>query len=337
MARIHYWGFIVNVEGQPIEGADISLYLAGTDTPILIYNDEFSPNSTDTDPQTTSTTNGYFEVWIPDSNEGGYNTTQKFKLSWEKTGIASGFIDYVDVFSTSVAVNETDSVDITKDKSVSNKLAYLWEAHRLDNDHVVHGIDEVNELDPINTIKNKLMNNSLAFDWNKHKSLTFATSGASGDTLVVGTSATSADYPHGIKPLKVSDNILITDSEYWRTNRVISHNDGKKWDDHVNSPTGHGISPVDENDTDTTKNKLVSNFLMNTNHSETVLSHNWSLSGSNYIIDVLHDLITDYPVVQLYDTDTKLQVTPVSVKSMSNSTIRVENTTQINAEIIILK
>jgi hypothetical protein len=164
MARVHYWSFLVNVEGQPIEGADVSIYLAGSTIEALVYNDEFSSSSTSITPQLESTTNGYFEFWLPDTNsDDGYDTTQKFKVLWEKTGIASGYIETIDMYPTFSPVNETDSVNSTKDKTVSNALAYLWEEHRLDFNHLAHGISEIDISDSTDIVKDKLLSNYLGY------------------------------------------------------------------------------------------------------------------------------------------------------------------------------
>jgi hypothetical protein len=115
---------LLNKEGQPIENADVSIYLAGTNTDATVFLDEFSSSSVSTSPQVITNENGYFEFWLPDPNSSsGYSITQKFKIYWDKTGIETGYIDYVDIYPTSSPVNETDS-DEVKDKSISNLLAF---------------------------------------------------------------------------------------------------------------------------------------------------------------------------------------------------------------------
>jgi len=81
----------------------------------------------------------------------------------------------------------------------------------LDDSYTTHGLAEVDETD-ISTIKNKLVSNGLAKEWTDHDSLTFATSGTSGSTYVMGTSAD--EYPHGIEPINFSDTPLSTTEEY---------------------------------------------------------------------------------------------------------------------------
>ena len=98
MARNHYWQYLLNEEGQPIEDADITVTLAGTSTAAYVFEAESGGVATITPGITTSST-GYFEFWIGDSREtNGYAKTQKFKIQWAKTGISTQNIDNVDVF-----------------------------------------------------------------------------------------------------------------------------------------------------------------------------------------------------------------------------------------------
>jgi len=98
MARIHFWSYLLNEEGQPLQNADVTIYLAGTVVPADIYLQEAGGTYTDTAPQLTTNSEGYFEFWIGDVNEvAGYATPQKFKLSWEKIGVATGLIDFIDI------------------------------------------------------------------------------------------------------------------------------------------------------------------------------------------------------------------------------------------------
>lgn len=61
MARYHYWQFLVNQEGQPINAADINVYLAGTTTPANVYTSETGTAYTNTLPQASTNELGYFE------------------------------------------------------------------------------------------------------------------------------------------------------------------------------------------------------------------------------------------------------------------------------------
>lgn len=130
MARYHYWQFIANQEGQPINNAEVSLFLAGTDTPARVYKSEFGGETTEEVPQVYTNKAGYFEFWLGDDTElEGYPIGQKFKLQWNKENIASGSIDWVDIFPGFGPVDETDDSSSIKNKLVSNSLAHGWEQH----------------------------------------------------------------------------------------------------------------------------------------------------------------------------------------------------------------
>jgi hypothetical protein len=98
MARIHFWSYLLNEEGQPLQNAEVTVFLAGTVVPADIYLQEAGGTFTDVEPQLVTNSEGYFEFWIGDVNEvAGYATPQKFKLSWEKIGVATGIIDFIDI------------------------------------------------------------------------------------------------------------------------------------------------------------------------------------------------------------------------------------------------
>jgi hypothetical protein len=312
MSRIHWWSFLVNEEGQPINNADISIYLAGTTVPAKIFLDEFSTESEDSIPQLKSSKNGYFEFWIPDVTSDIYTSGQKFKIEWDKAGLEYGYIDFVDIYPSYYPVDENKS-DTKKDKTVSNELAQRWESHALDDSHVIHGIEEIT-FEDLNTIRNRTISNKDGFEWEKHTNSIFTTEGTSGQTFITGTHATSADFPHDIHPWNPSENIELTDSNYWIKNRLISHHYGTKWNNHVENGELHHNS-----------------------YHESISSTDWSPSGANYIFDVIHQLNEPYPMIQMWNTDTKLQQDPVSIKSLSSSGSRIENDSEINAKVIILK
>ena len=205
--RAHYWQFLINTEGQPIQDANISVYIANTTIPASIYQSEYGGSIVPTIPQFSTTPEGYFEFWVDTSDYAG---DTKFKIAWEKTGISTGFIDFVDVFYT-MAVDETD-VDILKNKTLSNFLAYKWEEHRLHNDIIddvtsVHNIHSVDESDT-DSDKNKLISNNLAKIWDDHLT----------DPAVSGA--------HGLEP--VDENNINADY-----NKLLSNSIAKRWEDHV--------------------------------------------------------------------------------------------------------
>ena len=99
MARVHYWQFLLNKEGNPIPDADIYIYESGSETPMYIYTSETGGTASNDTPHIVSNSAGYFEFWIGDENEvNGYGPDVKFKIAWQKFGISSGYIDFVEVF-----------------------------------------------------------------------------------------------------------------------------------------------------------------------------------------------------------------------------------------------
>jgi len=98
MARVHFWSFLVDEEGRPIQGANIDVYLAASTSPAFVYDSETALIASNTVPQTTTNHEGYFEFWVGDVSESfGYSTPQKFRIEWTKTGLAEGFIEYLDI------------------------------------------------------------------------------------------------------------------------------------------------------------------------------------------------------------------------------------------------
>jgi hypothetical protein len=209
MSRFHYWQYLLNTEGQPIPDANISLYLAGTDTPATVYFDEFASNNSDQTPQLITNNLGYFEFWVGDEDEiKGYNRGQKFKLEWEKPGVAVGSIDWIDIYPYIIEVDETDSFSNSKNKVISNKMAYRWEEHRthslIENGFPIHGIEPINEISEDN-YPNKTLSNKLAKRWNDHAIYSFSS---------IASSASAS--PHGLESVNIND----TDETF---NKLVSN------------------------------------------------------------------------------------------------------------------
>jgi hypothetical protein len=61
MSRIHYFSFLVDDHGHPLSGVDVSIFLAGTETPARIFDTEFGGTYNSTAPQLTTNAKGYFE------------------------------------------------------------------------------------------------------------------------------------------------------------------------------------------------------------------------------------------------------------------------------------
>jgi len=328
MARYHYWSFIVNEEGQPIEGADISVYLAGTELPVYIYEDEYAGSTISSAPQITSLKNGYFEFWLPDTNEEiGYDNLQKFKLSWDKSGIESGTVDYIDIFPPVIPVNELD-LDKTRNKTVSNYLAFGWESHVLNDSHIAHGIEEADPDLTDDTSKNKLVSNIWVDNWNSHVNSTPTTELSGG--------------PHGFGTLDLSDppsNIYLFD-------RIISHYQGNKWDGHVENDYGdspHNIEQVDETSYDTTKNKLVSNDLIRRFYSDRASIEkfiytidDWTLrSDGDYDVIVSHEEYDHFPQVTIWDISEREIIYPTDIISENEYNVRIINEEPIYIKVLI--
>ncbi len=123
MARIHYFSFITDDEGNAIPEVHISIYLAGTTVPADIYTSEIGAGWVSQAPQLLTNKLGYFEFWVSADTEGeqGYPIGQKFKISWWKEGVASGYIDYVDILPYGLLSVSFDSTDDTFNKLMSNQ------------------------------------------------------------------------------------------------------------------------------------------------------------------------------------------------------------------------
>lgn len=171
--RIKYFGYILNSEGQPIGGASVSILKAGTDTPVYVFISESGGSPIIATPQVTTKSDGYYEFWIADEEDVnyGYPYSQKIKVSWFKSGVTEGYVDYISVFPYIKAVDEADSTTsslaLIKNKSVSNRLAYLWTQHKnadvitTGDSTLTHGIEPVDETDSTDTDKNKLVSNAM--------------------------------------------------------------------------------------------------------------------------------------------------------------------------------
>lgn len=168
MARVHYWQYILDEDGRPLENVEIRFYL--NDNPTVeaeIFTDPALGISTTTGEANILTNgDGFFEFWIGDEFEilSGYSSSQKFRLTWARAGIYSGFINDIDVFPPIFTVDEDDNTSVIKDdknKLVSNELAYKWDTHV---DAEIGGAPH--EFAPVDTTSsdetfNKLVSNSL--------------------------------------------------------------------------------------------------------------------------------------------------------------------------------
>ncbi len=140
MARIHYWQYLADEDGKPISGVAIKFYLQDSvpETEAQIYlNPTVGHTTTTTAVSLTTDVDGYFQFWLGDEWElnGGYASTQKFKLTWSGAGLASGNIENLDIYPPLYQVNTTitgvaDPIEARrKNKLISNELAQSWTSH----------------------------------------------------------------------------------------------------------------------------------------------------------------------------------------------------------------
>lgn len=131
--RIHIWHYIIKEDGEPMENADIRLYLSGTTTEANIYLTKNSANYTTCRNADLKTNNdGYVEFWLAgDWESGGHAFTQLFKLEWYKAGTAPGYIEDYNPWPNTLIWRDTNSSADRdyRNKFVSDQLANKWLTH----------------------------------------------------------------------------------------------------------------------------------------------------------------------------------------------------------------
>jgi len=133
-SRTYFWHYIVNEEGQPIQNAEVRLYL--DDDPTIeatIFLTEVSILSTTCSVADIKTDNdGFFAFWLGNEFEdGGHSLRQEFRLEWFKAGTAPGLIKEINPWPNAFAwqnVNTGADRDY-KNKFVSDYLANKWWTH----------------------------------------------------------------------------------------------------------------------------------------------------------------------------------------------------------------
>jgi len=98
MARFKFAGVYLARKGDKLVAvpyADISIYLAGTDTPAVVYTSETGSYYISSAPQLNTNENGEFEFYVDDTD---YDYTQKFKIVCSKPGYETKTWDYVSIF-----------------------------------------------------------------------------------------------------------------------------------------------------------------------------------------------------------------------------------------------
>ena len=247
MARTHIWKFLVNQAGEPIEDAVVNIYRAGTEVPVWVYFDEFSSGGTRIAPQVATLENGYFEFWIDeleefdvcnmdavdDENSTAYPFNQKFKIKWEKPGIAQGYVDYIDVFPAnryfeaasldSCAEGENGSGWTTMNKLISNELACKWDNHvdsdirEIPNPSDIHGLGYLDTTQD-SDIFNKILTNNQGWLWDWHENTNVHEYSISPSAGAIGGKWLDGRSPHDLHPVNTAD---ISGPEIW--NKVVSN------------------------------------------------------------------------------------------------------------------
>jgi len=296
MARYHFWGFIVNEAGEPIENADITVKLAGSDTLACIYLDEYSSYNTCSDtnftggPQIQTLENGYYEFWIGDITEThGYRHDQKFKIDWKRIGVTHGMIDYVNILpmsepafpanlSSCASASSSGAISTELNKLVSDALVCKWNSHEASRVELSnpHGLEYV-DVTQTDNIRNKIISNDLGWEWSQH------------------VESTIQNY-------------------------------------NVSAGPPHGLQEVDLNSVDPLRNKVLSNkdmheLYINMMRSYEILitENDWINTGNNidWYYNINHNLDTYYPHVTCYNNATHEIEKMTTVTYIDRDNIRI--------------
>lgn len=350
MARRHYWQFLVTDEGNPIENAEISIYIAGTEDPAYVYTDEIGSTGTRLPAQVATSRKGFYEFWIADRQDpNGYFLNTKFKIAWAAPGVQSGYIDYIDVFSTSVT--EVDESDINQDKTkaVSNLLAKGWEDHKdsiLYQNSVtdIHGIAAVDEsqddeLDSANTSLDKLVSNILANNWEVHANTNYVSVDDSwGYTIAGGPIIPATENPHGIMFVDTSD----TDTE---KNRLVSNELARQWhlhrtsvasgsSDHIqfslldgsrSYTAGVGYSNSSIIDTIGNDDFITKSYITGSKFTTTINPGDWADNGDGtYSYILTHNIDVAYPLITVWNLGaTHIVTIPENIKYIDTNSLEI--------------
>lgn len=170
--KIHFWHYVLNEGGQPIQDAEIRLYLQDAPTTeAAIYTSENASISTTCSVADIKTDNdGYFEFWIEgETGSTGYAHTQEFILEWFKAGTAPGYIYNYNPWPNALVWRDTNSgADTTyQNKFVSNYLANKWHGHAISivpsaAPHDLYPVDY--ESGCTNDRYNKVISNKFIYD-----------------------------------------------------------------------------------------------------------------------------------------------------------------------------
>lgn len=138
MARIGYWQYMVDKQGNPLQDAEVRVYLAGTNDEANIYlNSTFGSFTTSSVIDLKTNKFGFVQFWVGDKweTEGGYDVTQQFKIVWQNiVDSIQEEIDNLYLFTPVRPIVTSDDVrgvpsNVDEDKVISNKQGYKWDTH----------------------------------------------------------------------------------------------------------------------------------------------------------------------------------------------------------------
>jgi hypothetical protein len=173
MARIDYWQYLLDQQGNPLQYATVRVYLAGTLDEANIYlDDKFGSVTTSSNEDLKTDQYGFIQFWIGDrfEVEGGYDVSQQFKVVWDNdVDSIQEEIDNLYIFTPVRRIITDDTIkgdpsNKDKDKVISNRQGYKWEEHV---DSIVpsaspHGLEPVEFFDT-DDVKNKVISNKLGY------------------------------------------------------------------------------------------------------------------------------------------------------------------------------
>ena len=88
--RFRYFFIVQDLQGNAIENASVSVYLAGTTTPATVYLTKDATDGINTAPQLTSGADGKVVFWVDD---GDYEHGQLFDIQVEKDTYSFSMVD----------------------------------------------------------------------------------------------------------------------------------------------------------------------------------------------------------------------------------------------------